>query len=80
MKKLILPFLISLPLLSSCEVGDANYKITDSTGYNYYTDSYTVTSTDCLIFIGKQGFTKGREVSVCSEYSIVDLRRESDEN
>lgn len=72
MKKLLF-VLLGIVVLSSCNCNcDAKYKIVDADGHNYYTDSYTTTQTNCIVFTGKSGFTEGREVSLCGTYVIVD--------
>ena len=73
MKKLLFTLLTIVVLLSSCDSKcDAKYRIVGTDGYIYYTDSYTITQTNCIVFTGKSGFTDGREVSLCGPYVIVN--------
>lgn len=74
MKKLLFALLAVVVLLSSCSCSsvESNYKIVDSDGYKYYTDSYKITQTNCIEFTGKNGYTDGRKVNLCGTYTIID--------
>lgn len=73
MKTLLFILLATASLLSSCACKcEGKYKIVDANGYEYYTDSYNKTQTNCITFTGKSGFTKERQISLCGAYTIID--------
>lgn len=75
MKKLFaeaLLVLYAIVMLQSCDYDydcKAKYKIVDSRGYKYYTDTY-ISDCNCVSFVNYTG----ESVKICGSYRIVEQK------
>lgn len=60
----------AIVMLQSCDCGcNSKYRIVDSHGYQYYTDTY-ISDGNCISFVK----SSGENIKICGSYRIVEQK------